>query len=1577
MSLKDIHSNAFNFSSFLSSGVDPRTGQYNADLNVISLSPTNEDEATYPVSLSFSTFNASNLGFGTGWKMLPTSLDLRRRIFTNSQGERYKCQNLIIGTEVVFLDKKIKNFRVLYVNNNTVRVYYKNGIIETLQQVNISSGMFIVTSVAFQNGEVYDFSYRHLIAGQPCLTEIHRRQSNVLMLRLSYSGVNCHLIQYPDDNGSMLQINLVHRNNLLTSISLPYAQGAQAVASFTLSYITLQNEFLCIQEFKTPAGATEVIQYNATGLRVTMQGTLPCVTTTSLNPGNGQPSIVKSWQYSQNTNFTGFSSGRTHIDPEQDNLYLVTGNYFYSSTETLLLNSAPASSTTRQFNRFHLLVSEETVCDGKKVSKQYVYNELPGLNYYQQPLNLPLPAEITVTYQDMATGRSRQEKTTYITDDWGNTLSVTHPDGIRERNEYYSAAGQSGQCPADPLGFSRFIRSCTKSPAYGQAKAKVTNYYWHDLPSIPNDLNFRYVCLSREEINGELTRRYTYNNAINTTTHSLISRIDVIKSNITTTTSLSYKISNSTLEVTETTIGHDGSKSSKTSNTSRFTQHLLASTDENGVLSSYIYNPEGKLAVKNITDSSTNTNRHQYRYTYPTATSTTTWPTMTETDSGGVKRTYEYDGLGRVCRILEQDDDAPNNVSHYSGTMREVQTSTYNALGQLSSETEIDWLWDLNPGTPRRLATPVRIVKNYTYDGWGNRTTTRYNNGREEFEIDDPVTNTTRQGLTGESVILTQKNAFDEPESISLLNTNNTVYATLKNSYDGFGRKITETNHVGAVTSFEYDNFDRLVQKTLPEGTVLTQTYASFSDQKNIASISIQGKTYATAKYDGILRSNEEVCGGRKTTFSYNGGKQFPETFLTADNKNHTRKYEYHLGRVVNHSESESLLQKYHYDNNTGKLLGATEDSLRKSFSYYPSGLVREENTTGIQSLTSKNQYRYSMRGRPQTVLDSKNKEHRYEYDSFGRIILSIQDRQEVTFEYDKQSRVVTMTTGQRGQSSNLVTTISYDSFGREVRRIFKTSTATTTLTLTYTPEGKIKTRELRDNRLIRKEEFEYDVNSRLSNYRCSGVDLPVDHKGRALSGQRFTYDRYGNIATMESIHANVTTLTQYEYDSVDPCQLIAISEGNQRIVLQYDRKGNLTRDEKGQHLIYDAKNRLREVRSPNNQLICRYHYDSQDILIAQEMANTAGMNRYYYAGENTLNADINGKQLTWISDGSGRRYGHSEQDSSGEKYHSYGLMLDNTPCLSQSDSQTTHHAYTPFGFRSLLSSSPGLSGAQVDPVTGWYFLGNGYRVFNPVLMRFHSPDNWSPFGEGGINPYIYALNDPINNIDPSGHLSTEAIIGITLSAIGLLLSILSLGAAIPAVAAKSAALASIAVSSKLGAVSAVGSVVTNTAYLASSATSESNPQASHVLSMIGLGATIFTFGVGVASTVSSVVSNVRQIAQLPASTHAYSLGKFTSSISGSSPLDMFMLGSEMTMGAAYIGVSFAAEFVDEETASQLGIAGLALTAGGLAMGVTSMFRTVLRRHHIYEPRVQENIIGLHTNVRSTQNGSGVISTRL
>ncbi|PHN79485.1 hypothetical protein AO071_23725 [Pseudomonas syringae] len=81
---------------------------------------------------------------------------------------------------------------------------------------------------------------------------------------------------------------------------------------------------------------------------------------------------------------------------------------------------------------------------------------------------------------------------------------------------------------------------------------------------------------------------------------------------------------------------------------------------------------------------------------------------------------------------------------------------------------------------------------------------------------------------------------------------------------------------------------------------------------------------------------------------------------------------------------------------------------------------------------------------------------------------------------------------------------------------------------------------------------------------------------------------------------------------------------------------------------------------------------------------------------------------------------------------------------------------YSPYGLRSLQTSAlsvPGFTGQTIDPITGYYLLGNGLRAFNPTLMRFNSPDTLSPFGEGGINGYAYCGGNPVNNVDPTGRV--------------------------------------------------------------------------------------------------------------------------------------------------------------------------------------------------------------------------------
>lgn len=95
-----------------------------------------------------------------------------------------------------------------------------------------------------------------------------------------------------------------------------------------------------------------------------------------------------------------------------------------------------------------------------------------------------------------------------------------------------------------------------------------------------------------------------------------------------------------------------------------------------------------------------------------------------------------------------------------------------------------------------------------------------------------------------------------------------------------------------------------------------------------------------------------------------------------------------------------------------------------------------------------------------------------------------------------------------------------------------------------------------------------------------------------------------------------------------------------------------------------------------------------------------------------------------------------------------------------------------------------GFNGEVRDELSGWYLLGRGYRVYNPSLMCFHSPDSLSPFDAGGINPYMYTAGDPINFTDPTGHANRGVnwlgVLGTALSVIGIALSIAAVAIAPP-----------------------------------------------------------------------------------------------------------------------------------------------------------------------------------------------------
>jgi RHS repeat-associated protein len=179
--------------------------------------------------------------------------------------------------------------------------------------------------------------------------------------------------------------------------------------------------------------------------------------------------------------------------------------------------------------------------------------------------------------------------------------------------------------------------------------------------------------------------------------------------------------------------------------------------------------------------------------------------------------------------------------------------------------------------------------------------------------------------------------------------------------------------------------------------------------------------------------------------------------------------------------------------------------------------------------------------------------------------------------------------------------------------------------------------------------------------------------------------------------------------------------------------------------------------------VLCRYHYDALDRLVNCAPFDENGIQSFYC--RNRLATEVQGPVQHSI-------FQHDNQLLAQRRREDVEVEVEVDTTLLATDQQRsvlnvlganrTHPlGYTPYGHRSPgngLLSLLGFNGERADPVTGHYLLGMGYRAYNPVLMCFNSPDEMSPFDRGGINPYIYCLNDPINRTDPTGYFSIYSL---------------------------------------------------------------------------------------------------------------------------------------------------------------------------------------------------------------------------
>lgn len=286
---------------------------------------------------------------------------------------------------------------------------------------------------------------------------------------------------------------------------------------------------------------------------------------------------------------------------------------------------------------------------------------------------------------------------------------------------------------------------------------------------------------------------------------------------------------------------------------------------------------------------------------------------------------------------------------------------------------------------------------------------------------------------------------------------------------------------------------------------------------------------------------------------------------------------------------------------------------------------------------------------------------------------------------------------------------------------------------------------------------YEYDEMRRLTKVTPS-----------AAGSTEFSYDGNGNRVSV-SDNSGTGTTTGYSYETGDLLTTISRSgDSSYPRQRQYDEFGRLYEiietDGNSWGYEYSPGGQLKQVRTGTtgsnrdtwNQEAAYWYGPEGDLLSASE--GTTGTN-YFTLGGRVI--------YSWPSVGPGARtYAYDPKglvaihDESGNTYIPFQDPLDNILRISDKSMNVVWQAsYSPFGVATLGSGNTiqnefGFVANGLHPDAGPAGLGFfNARWYDPENGRFISRDpmGGSPAAPATLNPYSYALNNPMTYTDPTG----------------------------------------------------------------------------------------------------------------------------------------------------------------------------------------------------------------------------------
>jgi RHS repeat-associated protein len=557
-------------------------------------------------------------------------------------------------------------------------------------------------------------------------------------------------------------------------------------------------------------------------------------------------------------------------------------------------------------------------------------------------------------------------------------------------------------------------------------------------------------------------------------------------------------------------------------------------------------------------------------------------------------------------------------------------------------------------------------------------------------------------------------------------------------SYNPEGFLSTITDPLGQITGFTYDAVGQVTQQTLPGGQVISFSYDA---NGNLTSVTPPGRPAHTFAYTPVdLTSGytpPDVGGGAtQTLYSFNLDRQLT-TITRPDSQ--TLNFGYDSAGRLSTLTTPTGQYTYAYHATTGNLSSINAPGGSTLAYSYDGSLATGTTWSGMVSGSVSRTYDNSFRIASQSVNGANTINFAYDNDDLLTAAGSL------TLTRNAQNGLITGTT-----LSNVTDSRSYNGFaelssysaahsgtgiysasftrdklGRITQKVETIGGATDTYDYSYDLTGRL-TQVKKNSATVAA--YTYDSNSNRLSFTGSGgtINGTYDNQDRLTSYGSATFAYTANGELLSKTAGGQTT--SYSYDVLGNLRSVTLPGGTQieYIIDGQDRRiGKKINGSQVQGFLYeDQLNPAAELDGSNN-LVSRFVYGSQP-----------NVPDYIIKGGVTYRiiSDHLGSVRLVVNVTTGAIAQRIDYDEFGQ------VLMDTSP------------GFQPFGF----------AGGLYDADTG--LVRFGVRDYDPQTGRWTARDPIL-FDSGEANLYGYALNDPINFLDPRGlSISVDSLKNITLN---------------------------------------------------------------------------------------------------------------------------------------------------------------------------------------------------------------------